>query len=124
MLIDIDSGRPIERIPFRDTFDLIKRRLSEEEFSQVVGGINERIDKAGGKIATAGWLPGSDWSGTPFWCLYTKAAMKNTDLAAKMFGLMVWFTVMERPERWGSGRYKVNDHDIGSRTYFILGSHR
>ena len=73
---------PIEKIPSRDTFDLIKKRLSEDEFNEVVDGINERIDEASGKVATAGWLPGADWSNTPFWSRYKKAAMRNRDLAA------------------------------------------
>ena len=120
MLIDIDSGRPIETIPHPDTFALVKKRLSADEFNGVMDGINERIDKDGGEVVTAGWLPGPDWSDTPFRCLHEKAAERNTDLAAKMFGIMVWFTFMERPERWGSGRYKVNDRDICSRTYFLL----
>lgn len=97
-------------------------RLSEDEFNEIVDGINERIDEAGSEVATAGWLPGADWSNTPFWSLYKRAAMRNRDFAARMFGIMVWFTIMKRPERWGSGRYKVDDRDIGSRTYFILGS--
>jgi len=38
-----------------------------------------------------------------------------------MFGLLVWYVVMKRPEQWASGRYKKNGNDIGSRTYFRIG---
>lgn len=118
MLIDIASGRAIGRIPFRHEFDVIRSRLSEPEFDRMVGRINELIDESGAEIATAGWLPGSDWTGTPFEPIYTKAARGDFDRSALFFGQLVWFTVMGRPEHWASGRYQVNDRDIGSRTYF------
>ena len=117
MLIDIDSGKEITRIPHSETFELIRGRLKPSDFNGVIGEINKRIDEAGGKIATAGWLPGSDWSDTPFQCIYDTAARKYRELSAKMFGIMVWYTVMKRPERWGSVKYD----EIGSRTYFRLG---
>ena len=121
MLIKIDSGKTITRMPYRNVFDLIRERLSLSEFEGVVGEINERIDNAGGEIATAGWLPGSDWSHTPFQCIYDTAARRNQEVAGRMFGLMVWHTIMERPERWSFGRYKIGDLEIGSITYFRLG---
>jgi hypothetical protein len=65
-------------------------------------------------------MPGSDWTGTPFQRLYEKGAQRNYDVAAKMFGLLVWYVFMEHPERWGSRRYQKDGRDIGSRTYFKL----
>lgn len=120
MLIDIDSGKAIETVPFRGDFDAIRARLSNAEFDAMVARINELIDDAGSEIATAGWLPGSDWTGTPFEPIYTKAAREDFGRSAKFFGQLVWYTVMKRPERWGSGRYQVDGRDIGSRTYFRL----
>ena len=58
--------------------------------------------------------------GTPFEPIYTKAAREDFGRSAKFFGQLVWYTVMKRPERWGSGRYQVDGRDIGSRTYFRL----
>jgi hypothetical protein len=84
----------------------------------VLAEINRRIDAAGGKIVTAGWLPGSDWRGSPFQLVYEKAARQDYGLAARLFGLAVWKVVMDRPERWASGRFELNGQDIGSRTYF------
>lgn len=120
MLIDIDSGKTIDRIPYRAQFDAFRARLSPSEFETMVARINELIDEAGGEIATAGWLPGSDWMGTVFEPIYTKAARGDFDRSAMFFGQLVWYTVMQRPERWGSGRYQVDGKDIGSRTYFRL----
>ena len=55
----------------------------------MVDRINELIDESGGDIATAGWLPGSDWTDTPFAPIYTKAARGNFDLSAIFFGQLV-----------------------------------
>lgn len=120
MLIDIESGRTIEQVPFKRDFDVLRRRLSAAEFDAMVRRINELIDESGGEIATAGWLPGSDWTGTPFESIYTIAAREDFERSAKFFGQLVWYVVMNRPERWGSGRYQVDGRDIGSRTYFRL----
>lgn len=120
MLIDIDSGRTIDRVPYQRDFNLLRSRLTEGEFDDMVARINELIDDAGGEIATAGWLPGSDWTGTPFAPIYTKVAPGNFERSALFFGQLVWYTVMKRSERWGSGRYEVDGRDIGSRTYFRL----
>ena len=121
MLIDIESGKEITHVPHSQTFNPLQTCLSLKEFDEVVMHINELIENAGGEIVTAGWLPGSDWSGTPFLPIYETAAKRNQDLAGKMFGLMVWYTVMKRPERWGFGRFEKDGREIGSMTYFRLG---
>jgi hypothetical protein len=120
VLIDLTTLRPIERIPFKIQFDVLRNRLSASEFDEMVARINELIDESGAEIATAGWLPGSDWTGTAFEPIYNKAARGDFDLAAKFFGQLVWYAVMKRPERWASGRYELEGRDIGSRTYFRL----
>lgn len=122
MLIDIDTGKVIDRIPYRHEFEALDSRLSGAEFEAMVTRINDLIDEAGSEIATAGWLPGSDWTGTPFEPIYTKAARGDFDRSAMFFGQLVWYAVMRRPERWGSGRYQLDGKDIGSRTYFRLNS--
>jgi hypothetical protein len=119
MLFD-GSGKLITKIPFPEYLDRVQTRLTPGEFDAVVDRINELIGDEDAEIATAGWLPGSEWTGNPFWPIYEKAARRNQEVAAKMFGIVVWFVVMERPERWGSGRYEKDGRDIGSRTYFRL----
>ena len=121
MLIDIDTGKSIERIPYRSDFDALRRRLSDLEFDAMIARINELIDESGAEIATAGWLPGSDWTGTPFEPIYSKAARGDFDRSAMFFGQLVWYAVMKRPEQWASGRYELDGKAIGSRTYFRLG---
>jgi hypothetical protein len=118
MLIDIDSGKVIDRVPGRREFDLLRSRLSDAEFEAMVARVNELIDEAGAEIATAGWLPGSDWTGTPFQPIYTKAAREDFGRSAMFFGQLVWYTVMGRLERWGSGKYQVDGR--GHREPYLL----
>lgn len=120
MLIDIETGLAIEQVPFRREFDVLRSRLSDTDFVAMVARINELIDASGAEIATAGWLPGSDWTGTPFEPIYAIAARQDYQRSALFFGQLVWYVVMTRPEPWGSGRYQVDGRDIGSRTYFRL----
>jgi len=120
MLIDLDTMLPIQGIPYQQEFDMLRQRLTTDEFDGIIAEINRRIDTAGGEIATAGWLPGRNWADTPFWSLYESAARRDQALAGKLFGLLVWHAVMERPEQWASGRYKKDGRDIGSRTYFRI----
>jgi len=110
----------IDQVPFRREWDVVRQRLNDEEFAGMVARINELIDDAGAEIATAGWLPGSDWTGTPFEPIYTKGTRRDYDRSAMFFGQLVWQTIMERPEAWGSGRYELDGKQIGSRTYFRL----
>jgi hypothetical protein len=118
MLIDITTKKKIARMPHEQQFDEIKARLSAVEFDAVIAEINARIDAAGGEIATAGWLPGSDWSGTPFAPIYEKGCRRNQRLSGLFFGQCVWFAMSERPEPWAFGRYQKDGIDIGSITYF------
>lgn len=120
MLIDVERGNTIRSVPYARDFDLLRGRLGDDEFAAMVERINELIDEAGAEIATAGWLPGSDWTGTVFAPIYTKAARGDFNRSAMFFGQLVWFTVMQRPEKWASGRYQVEGRDIGSRTYFRI----
>lgn len=101
-LIDIDRNREVTSVPFQRDFETLRGRLDLGEFEAMVDRINELIDEAGAEIATAGWLPGSDWNGTVFQPIYDKAARGDFDRSAMFFGQLVWFTVMNRPERWGA----------------------
>ena len=118
MLIEIMTRKPITKVPYPDRFALLQKRLSDAEFAAIETRINELIDEAGSEIATAGWLPGNDWTGTPFDPIYHKAARRDHNLSAQLFGLFVWYTIMNRPETWASGRYQKDGKDIRSRTYF------
>jgi len=74
----------------------------------------------GKEVNVAGWLPGNAWSETAFDPIYQKAARQDYDVAAMLFGLIVWVYFMERPDVWGLGHYDLEDRPIKSLTYFRL----
>jgi hypothetical protein len=118
MLVDMMSGRQITRVPYAAEFRLFMSRMTSDEIAEIKSALNEKIE--GTEIQTAGWMPGSDWTGTVYQPVYEKAARYDYGAAARCFGLMVWKVFMERPERWSSGRFELNGESIGSRTYFRI----
>jgi hypothetical protein len=117
MLYDLMSEKQFTEVPYGDDYRRMIARMTPEELLSIKNTLNEMID--GTDIQTSSWMPGSNWMGTPFEPIYTKAANKNFDLAAKCFGLIVWEVVMERPEKWRSGRFEKNGQPLSGRTYFI-----
>ncbi len=43
MLIDLDTMREIKAVPFQPEFDLVRRRLTDDEFDAMVARIEELI---------------------------------------------------------------------------------
>ncbi|WP_438728578.1 hypothetical protein ACR9YC_00315 [Parasphingorhabdus sp. DH2-15] len=118
MLYDMMTGGKIESVPYIDRYRTFMAQLSSEEIASIKQQLNNLID--GDEIHTAGWMPGNDWTDTPFYPIYSKAARHSYEASAMCFGLMVWEVFMERPERWTSGRFEKNGEEIGSRTYFRI----
>jgi len=116
MIWDIMENRKIDNIPHQSEFNTWIARLTEEEINSIKKEINSRIN--GQEIATAGWIPGNEWEKTPFQPIYTKACGNNREASAKFFGLIVWVTFMEHPDKWGFGKYSNNNIPIKSMTYF------
>ncbi len=116
MLYDAMSGKIINKIPYNDKHDLILARLDDIEVEAIRQKLNSMID--GDEIHTSGWMPGEDWNGSVFQPIFDKAALKNFNMAAMMFGLLVWEVFMKREEEWFTGKFEVNGREIGSRTYF------
>jgi len=116
MLWDIFKNHQINNIPHKKEYDTWMSRMSEEEIRDIRTEILRRIE--GDEIATAGWIPGSDWSGTPFHSIYEKACQYDEVASGKCFGLIVWVTMMEHEDYWSFGRYELNNLPIRSMTYF------
>lgn len=116
MLVDMMSGKVITQVPFVREYRAWMALMTLLEINLIKQELNAKIN--GTQIQTAGWMPGADWTGTPFQPIYEKAARYNTDIAARCFGLMVWDVFMNRPEKWTSGRFEKDGEPIGSRTYF------
>ena len=116
MLLNIDTKKEITQTPHKNEYDLWMSRLTKEDILAIKTEICGRIE--GDEIATAGWIPGSDWSNTPFQPIYEKACRFDVISAGKCFGLMVWQVIMEHEDRWAFGRYELNNIPIESMTYF------
>lgn len=116
MLVDLMTGKAISSVPYVHEYRTFLSRMTPAEIRQIEDALNAQID--GDRIHTAGWMPGADWTGTPYQAIYDKAARRSFDTAARCFGLMVWDVFMKRPEKWTSGRFEKDGEPIGSRTYF------
>jgi hypothetical protein len=116
MLWDVHRNKVIDNIPHKKDYDIWISRMASSEIQDIKAEILRRIE--GDEIATAGWIPGSDWSGTPFYPIYEKACRYDQEASGKCFGLMVWETMMEHEDYWAFGRYELNDVPIQSMTYF------
>jgi hypothetical protein len=116
MLVDLMTDAPIKRVPYDQEYRRLMARMTAPEIARIKQRLNGMIE--GTEIQTAGWMPGKDWTDTPFEPIYEKAARRNQDVAARCFGLIVWEVFMERPEKWTSGRFEKDGEPIGSRTYF------
>ena len=117
MLYSVDAQAPVTRLPHVKEFNAWQSKISDTEFQAVVGRLNDLID--GDEVHTAGWMPGSDWTGTVFEPLY-HACGQNVEASGLFFGLIVFHVMMERDDWWGFGRYEKDGLPIRSMTYFRL----
>ncbi len=116
MLHDFESSQPMPKEPYPELMDIIRSRISPRELAEIHQTLDIMIE--GTEIQTSSWMPGNDWSDTPFDPIYQKCALKNEELAAKMFGLIVWDIFQQRDEVWYTGRFELNGEPINGRTYF------
>ena len=95
-------------------YEAIAKRLGPN-LATIKTRLNAMID--GDRIHTSSWMPGSDWTRTPFQAIYD-ASGHDQEEAAKNFGLIVWKVFEERPERWASAHGMKDGKEIRGRTYF------
>jgi hypothetical protein len=116
MLVAIESGENVTTIPHSAKWAAWRSRLSDAQWSAIRDELNRRIGE--GEIHTSGWIPGADWSGTPFHAIYQDACLGNAMAAGLCFGIAVWVVLMEHPQKWSFGRYQLDNIPIRSMTYF------
>jgi hypothetical protein len=123
MLYAIGDGEPepITRIPHEREYRSWVSRLDNADITAINEEFEKRIEaKKNPEVVTSSWLPGSDWTGTPFIPIYEKAARRDRTAAGMCFGLMLWQFFMEHPESWSFGRYKLNEVPIEGLIYFRI----
>jgi hypothetical protein len=120
MLLDFEhGGKPVTAVYYQSEFRRWKRNMTAAEIAAVRDEIHRMLDS--GPIHTTSWMPGSDWSGTPFDPIYWKGTRQDNVAAAKCFGFFVMECILEREEPWGFGHYEKDGIPIKGRTYFRLG---
>jgi hypothetical protein len=100
-------------------FSLALSRMSDAEVVAIRSALDQRI--AGSRIETSSWIPGSDWSGTPYWPIYEKAAAMNEDISGRIFGLFVWEAFERHPLDWYTERFSMGGEEDRFRVYFRPG---
>ncbi len=120
MLFSFETGKQVTSIPHKADYERWMSHLDDGDYQLIVDALNQYIDNkvAVGEPVTAGWIPGSNWTDTvyqPIWI----ACGRNDIQAGFFFGLIVFETMMNRPEPWFFGKFSKDGRDIGSMTYFM-----
>jgi len=113
MLYSLELKR-ITEVPHDKEFKIWKSRLTSQEYCRLIDILTQKIDED--EIHTSSWIPGSDWSDTPYDIIWEKACHKDEQHAAFFFGLILWDAVMRHPDDWCFGKY--SQHGVQGTTYF------
>lgn len=113
MLYSLDDlTNPIREIPHRREYFIWRNRLTEDEYETLVATLSAKLD--GGRILTSSFIPGKDWTDTPYQIIYEKACAEDVQHAAFFFGLIMWDAVMRHPDRWTF----IKSESVQGTTYF------
>jgi len=114
MLFDLD-GNQMTRVPHKDQFDNWRTIIEDADYDRAVDAIKDRIAPV--NIFTSSFLPGRDWTGTPFQPLYV-ACGKSVKQSGYFFGLIVWSIIMEDDDKWVFKPSEKDDGDPLGTTYW------
>jgi hypothetical protein len=117
-LLDRWFEKLLTQVPHSREFSVWKRRLTTQEIESIRNALDAKIDSD--EVHTSSWIPGADWSGTPFEPIYLKACRFDEEASAKCFGLFVWEVFMARDEDWSFGRFEKDGMPIAGLTYFRI----
>lgn len=120
MLYWVETLERVVRMPFDRDFQRLAGRIAPRDMAAIRSKLDRIFDEGG--IQTAGWIPGSDWTDKVWSPIYLDGARQDRDLSAKLFGLIVFRSVMDREDKWITGRFEKDGIPIGSRTYFRSGN--
>lgn len=118
MLYSVDDKR-MDYVPRgrRKAFDYWRSRMTPNDFEAICAALEVRFNTD--EVHTSSWIPGSDWTGTPYQPIYEDACGRDPEAAAKFFGLIVWYVAATRhPGIWGFGHFEKDGVSIQGMTYF------
>ena len=81
----VEAGRSVDRIPHREEYERWRGRLTDERFGRIRDELLAMVD--GGGIRTAGWMPGRDWTGTPWKPIYADGCDGDGAVPGRCFGV-------------------------------------
>jgi hypothetical protein len=122
LLYSLASDEYIDDVPHGDQYDLWRSRLSLDEYRSIMSELAGRIE--GNAVLTSSWIPGADWSLTPFHAIYENACREDHDASRRFFGLLVRQAFLEDDDVWAFGRYEKDGRPIEGLTYFRLSNPR
>ena len=103
MLEDAITGRRIKSLSYPKDFDRLRARLTEAEFDAITEALNQKLDETPiGKSNSVSWIPGSNWMGTVFMPIYTKACRGDEGASALFLGNAMKLTVICHGSLWRS----------------------
>ena len=104
MLFNVDTGRRISQVPYKEKYDELAERLSESELEAIFSEINRQVE--GEEVSAANIIAGFNWEGTEFQPIYEKACKCDYDLSAKLLGQLVCKVLIGREDDWSLGIYR------------------
>ncbi len=102
MLSSIDMNI-VNTVWHKKFFDASKSYLSDDDYQAMIDELNRVVQKSlddNSDIVVSSFIPGSDWSGTVWDPIYTKACGFDFDYSAQFFGLLVCQVLIDRKETW------------------------
>ncbi len=102
MLSSIESN-VVNTVWYKKFFDASKSWLSDDEYQAMIDELNRIVQNSiddNSDIVVSSFIPGSDWSGTVWDPIYTKACGFDFDYSAQFFGLLVCQVLIDREETW------------------------
>lgn len=116
MSLQTVTGSQLITIPHKDKYDLIRNRITQDQEDAIIEEIHRKINDV--KIFSASFLPGSDWTDTPFQCIY-EACNHDEQQAAYCYGIFCWLAVQRHGEEWICYKSEEKNKQLGlGWTYF------
>jgi hypothetical protein len=100
----VESFEKVTKLSFENKYYRWLQALDPSELEPITNELNRVFDRS--EIETSSWIPGSDWTGTVYQPMYEKAANRNSEIAAQIFGLTVFKIAIDRSDKWVTGRYQ------------------
>ncbi len=97
------NGNIVKNVWHKKFFNVSKGWLSGDEYQKMIDELNNVVQKNiddGTDIVVSSFIPGSDWRGTVWDPIYTKACGFDFDHSAQFFGLLVCKVLIDRDETW------------------------